>query len=82
MVTGWLFSPESVVAAKPGAPFARVNLDIEGFIEHFLIFGCRTADSHTILCTKSTETSREYSDLTIESKIPPITHAGTNYPDR
>lgn len=54
----------------------RDRLDLEGFLEQFLVIDSRTADSHAIWYVETTKTSRDYTAMAIEGGEPPVTYPG------
>ena len=58
----------------------REKLDLEGFLENFLIIDDRTADSHAIWYVETTETSKEYAAMAAGGDTPPITHEREAFP--
>ena len=58
----------------------REKLDLEGFLEQFLIIDDRTADSHAIWYVETTGTSKEHAAMASGGDNPPITHEGEDFP--
>ena len=57
----------------------REKLDLEGFLEDFLIIDDRTAASHAIWYVETTENSKAYTALAIGDDEPPITYPGEDF---
>ena len=58
----------------------REKLDLEGFLEQFLIIDDRTADSHALWYVETTEVSKDHASMAMGGDNPPITHEGEAFP--
>ena len=58
----------------------REKLDLEGFLEDFLVVDDRTAESHAIWYVETTESSKLHTALATEAGDPPVTYEGENFP--
>ena len=57
----------------------RETLDLEGFLEHFLIIDDRTADSHALWYVETTEVCKQYTAMAVGGDDAPITHEGEDF---